>query len=134
LQSTCGTARPRWGNPADRTGGGIEHPVHGDAYYSAAHPNQAVPGLRPTDPDYNVYLRTPGSEWHDLANDRIRKNTKLVEQQCDPFGPPELVNVHPMGDWQDNTAGFEQALQDIAAGRAPWTTTPPGYSGDPDCD
>jgi hypothetical protein len=107
---------------------------YADVYYSAAHPYRGVPGMRPTDPDYNVYLSTPHSEWEHVANHRIRKGTRLTEQECDPFGPWELRHLHPRGDWQDNMAGSEQALQDVAARRAPWTTAPPGYSGDVDCD
>jgi hypothetical protein len=103
---------------------------YGDVYYSAAHPYQGVPGMRPTDPNYNVYLRTPRSEWRALANRSIHQGTKGVEQDCGAFGPPGKLRHMRVGDWQDNHAGFDQALQDIAAGRAPWTTTPSGYAGD----
>lgn len=118
---------------------------YGKVYYSAAHPKWqrkvdagtrlGTPGMRPTNPDYNVYLRTPRSQWRDLANDRIREFTEQVEQPCDPYWVRQLENMHPMGNWQDRMAGSEQALQDIAAGRVrPRTTTPHGYLGDSDCD
>jgi hypothetical protein len=108
---------------------------YGDVYYSAAHPYEGVPGMRPTDPDYNVYLRRPPSEWRDLANEQIRNSNKEVEQECDPFGLEGHPHSPPhLGDWQDWVAGEQQALQDVAASRAPWTTTTPAGLGGIDCD
>ena len=107
---------------------------YGGVYYSAAHPYQGTPGMRPTDPAYNVYLGSPRSEWRDVANEQIRHANKKVEKECDPFGLEGHPHSPPhLGDWQDWEAGIQQALQDVAANRAPWTTTPAGLSGI-DCD
>ena len=71
-------------------------------------------------------MRTPRSQWHHLANQRIKREVEAFKAECPAFHMPEtaLGHTHPKGDWQDNIGGFEQALQDMAAGRAPWTTVP----------
>jgi hypothetical protein len=123
---------------------------YGDVYYTAANidflrqtdasdcrcqfsgtPPWGMAGVTPTDPDTNVYMQTPRSEWHDLANHRIKDETNAIRAECPAIHISELGsgNRRLMGDWQDNIAGFEQALQDIAAGRAPWATaTYPSYA------
>jgi hypothetical protein len=80
-----------------------------------------------------VYLRTPRNDWHETANERIRDYTKELEQQCDPFWLGGIPHKLLPGDWQDYVAGEEQALQDVAASRAPLTTAPAGL-GRIECD
>ena len=90
--------------------------------------------MRPTDPDDNVYLQRAPSEWRETANEQIRNATKEIEQECDPFGLEAPHHSPPhLGDWPDWAADEQQALQDVAASAAPWTTTPAGLGGI-DCD